>query len=190
MLMQRGRYAHMYCGAGVHYEQSEGVLVFDSGEKEKDIKIRILNGEVDKQFHVFLCDTEVATLSKKRAACDVHFVADKKFGIVMSMVQSIIRRQDNDTSSGGPWIEQFKEAIIPGGRVTEDGEGEELEASDYILHIVSFSWKVRDWLTWAECWLNISPCTMGASSSYFSFHFRRVFSATKLRRLRLFTVTL
>lgn len=84
-------------------------------------------------------------LSKKRAICDVYFVTDKKFGLVMSMVQSIVRRQEDKDAqeSGGPWLDQFKEAIIPGGKLTEDGDETQPGAADYILHCVSFTWKVR-----------------------------------------------
>ena len=63
----------------------------------------------------------------------------------MRMVQSILRR---DTAAAGArgssaWLNQFKEAIIPGGEAAmEDMRGAELQPLDYILHYVSISWKV------------------------------------------------
>jgi hypothetical protein len=130
------------CSAGVHYTRTAGVLHFESGEKEKDIKIPILRGEVDKHFSVFLADPIRADLHKKRAACDVYFVADKKFGMLMKMMQSIVRRQDRGPDT--PWLDQFKEAIIPAPAAGfEDQPPLRLTTTDYILHYVSITWKVR-----------------------------------------------
>ena len=130
--------------AGVHYTHTEGTLVFESGEKEKDIKIPVIVGEVEKRFSVYLSHPEVADLHKKRAVCDVYFVADRKFGLIVKMVQSIVRRQNKARDEGSPWTDQFKEAIIPGGAsVVQEGQGSKaLQPLDYVLHFVSFSWKV------------------------------------------------
>ena len=133
--------------AGTHYTHTEGVLVFETGEKEKDIAVPILGGDVDLHFRVELHDATHADLNTKRALCDVYFVADKKFGMVMRMVQSIMRRQDTQRAAH-PWLAQFREAVIPGGACADDGDdglqsSARLQTSDYILHYVSISWKVR-----------------------------------------------
>ena len=131
--------------AGVHYKPTAGTLVFESGEREKDIEVPLIAGEADLQFSVTLSSPEVADLHTKRSTCDVYFVNDRKFGIIMKMVQSIVRRQNRAESKASPWLDQFKEAIVPGGAGTgEDGvRGQALQPLDYLLHFISFSWKVR-----------------------------------------------
>ena len=100
-----------------------------------------MDGEVDKSFQLVLSNPQNTTVSAKRATCDVYLAADVKFGLVMRMVQSIIRRKNEAVSARSTWLDQFKEAIIPGGEIDDSGESE-LELSDYVLHYVSFSWKV------------------------------------------------
>ena len=119
--------------AGVHYEGTVGTLNFTTGEKQKDIQIRIMDGEVDKSFQLVLSNPQNTTVSAKRATCDVYLAADVKFGLVMRMVQSIIRRKNEAVSARSTWLDQFKEAIIPGGEIDDSGESE-LELSDYVLH--------------------------------------------------------
>jgi hypothetical protein len=127
----------------VHYERTTGTLKFSVGEKQKDIQIPLKYGEVDKSFQVLLSNPENTSLNEKRSVCDVHLVADAKFGLVMRMVQSIIRRKNDAVTSRSTWLDQFREAIIPGGQIDVDSGESELQFSDYCLHYVSFSWKVR-----------------------------------------------
>lgn len=129
--------------AGLHFETTSGTLKFSTGEKQKDVQVRIKEGEVDKSFQVVLSNPQNATLNAKRSTCDVYLVADAKFGLVMRMVQSIIRRKNDAVTARSTWLDQFKEAIIPGGEIAVESGESELEISDYILHYVSFTWKVR-----------------------------------------------
>lgn len=113
------------------------------GEKQKDIQIQLKEGEVDTSFQLVLSNPQNTSINVKRSTCDVHLTADAKFGLVMRMVQSIIRRKNDAVTSRSTWLAQFKEAIIPGGAINADNGESELEISDYILHYVSFTWKVR-----------------------------------------------
>lgn len=119
-------------------------MKFSTGEKQKDIQIRIKEGEVDKSFQLMLSNPQNTSINPNRSTCEVHLVADAKFGLVMRMVHSIVRRKNDAVTSRSTWIAQFKEAIIPGGQIDVDSGEDELQISDYILHYVSFTWKVRE----------------------------------------------
>jgi hypothetical protein len=128
----------------MHYECTSGVLAFQTGEKQKEICIPLINGESDKHFQIFLFNSQVASLNKRQCSCNVYFVQDRKIGILMRMVQSIVRRQDTVLSASNSWVQQFQDAIVPGGAVSlGDGQAQELTGVDYLLHYVSISWKVR-----------------------------------------------
>lgn len=135
----------MWHAAGVHFQHTEGVLEFEPGETGKDIKVLLpqVPGRTDLHFTLFLSDPVKADLYKKRACCDVYFVADKQFGMLMRMVQSILRRDLAAQSGNSAWADQFREAIIPGGGAAcENKDSANLQPLDYILHYVSISWKV------------------------------------------------
>lgn len=130
--------------AGIQFEHTSGTLKFSPGETQKDIKISVLKGMADTQFQVVLSDATNTTLNARRAACDVYFTQDEKFGLMMRIVKSIMLKQDRVFSSSNSWLSQFKEAIVPGGDVCLDGEpAEELQFADYLLHYIAFSWKVQ-----------------------------------------------
>eukprot|EP00892_Ulva_mutabilis_P009649 jgi/Ulvmu1/7056/UM033_0116.1 len=129
--------------AGVNFQEVVGTLTFAAGEKQKDIRIPVLKGAADTQFQLLLSNPENTALNERKAICDIYFTTDEKFGLVMRMIKGIMQRQDKVLSSSNSWLSQFKEAIVPGGDVSLDGEpAEELEFTDYILHYISFSWKV------------------------------------------------
>lgn len=130
--------------AGVHFQQTTGTLKFAPGETQKDIKVAVLNGVVETNFQVVLSDPINTSLNPRKSACDVYFTPDAKFGLMMRMVKRMMQKQDQVFSSPNSWLSQFKEAIVPGGDVSLDGEpAEKLQISDYILHYISFSWKVQ-----------------------------------------------
>lgn len=130
--------------AGIHFEQVSGTLKFSPGETQKDIKIAVLKGMVESQFQVILSDPTNTALNARKATCDVYFTQDEKFGLMMRMVKSIMHKQDRVFSSSNSWFSQFKEAIVPGGDVNLDGApAEQLQFTDYILHYIAFSWKVK-----------------------------------------------
>lgn len=128
---------------GTHFQQESGTLKFSAGEIQKDIKINVLKGVLDTTFQLVLSDPVNTSLNSRKATCDIYFTPDEKFGLVMRMVKGILQKQDEVFSSSNSWLSQFKEAIVPGGDVSLDGEpAEELHFTDYILHYISFSWKV------------------------------------------------
>jgi hypothetical protein len=141
----------LVCLAGVHFVLTQGELIFEKGETEKDIEVPILAAELDLHFKVVLFDAQNADLNKKRSMCDVYFAADRKVGMVMRMVHSMMFRQDVARANSNAWLEQFKEAIIPGQTWVSDpediaGKLQEAKASlqpiDYLLHCCSVPWKV------------------------------------------------
>ena len=135
-------------------------MTFGTGEKQKDIQIRLLAGEVEKHFQLVLSNPQNTSINSKRATCDVHLTADAKFGLVMRMVQSIIRRKNEAVTARSTWLDQFKEAIIPGGEIDADSGESELGVADYILHYVSFSWKVgHSILEVLLPWISGMPCS-------------------------------
>jgi len=134
----------MMSHAGVHFQEVSGTLNFAAGEKQKDIKIPVLKGAVETHFKVVLTNAENTTLKGGKTACDVYFTTDEKFGLVMRMIKGILHKQDQVFSSSNSWLSQFKEAIVPGGEISLEGEPtEELHFMDYILHYMSFTWKVK-----------------------------------------------
>jgi hypothetical protein len=156
-----GEHATCWCLAGLHYVQAQGELIFEKGETEKDILVQILKAELDLHFKVVLFDVQNADMNRKRSVCDVYFAADRKVGMVMRMVHSMLFRQDVARANGNAWLEQFKEAIIPGQTWVSDpadiaSKLQEAKASlqpiDYILHCISIPWKVRPPICLHEAW--------------------------------------
>mmetsp|Transcript_12800 Transcript_12800/g.40453 ORF Transcript_12800/g.40453 Transcript_12800/m.40453 type:complete len:759 (+) Transcript_12800:158-2434(+) len=131
--------------AGEDYVATEGVLTFKSGEVNKDITIEIIDDDIpepDTVFHVFLRKpTGQAQLHKQNIAL-VKVVDDDGVDELADVVEKRLKVKDLFMLRTATWRQQLLEAMEIGSGVDENGEEDELGNADYILHFLTFGWKV------------------------------------------------
>lgn len=131
------------------YIGGEGTLTFEHGETSKTINLKILETNIhdgrghkvmerDHSFQVELFSPSTGSAIGKISKAIVTLVNDTEFdGLVSRIANNTKKNLDGlrlDTSS---WKEQFNEAMNVNG-----GDVENATVIDYILHFISFFWKV------------------------------------------------
>ena len=135
--------------AGIDYEAASGTLKFEAGETEADIVVRIiLRKEMimseERNFHVLLRKpTGMATLGRISTTI-VKIVEDEELANLTDRVnESLVAAAERySLPKSAEWIDQFKEAVVLGAAIGDDGQAEPLEFSDYMMHFLSIFWKV------------------------------------------------
>ncbi|XP_061168050.1 sodium/calcium exchanger 3-like isoform X2 [Saccostrea echinata] len=123
------------------YTGGEGTLTFEHGETSKTINLKILETDVlerDHSFQVELFSPSTGSSLGKISKAIVTLVNDTEFdGLVSRIANQTKKNLDGlrlDTTS---WKEQFNEAMNVNG-----GDIENATLIDYVLHFISFFWKV------------------------------------------------
>ncbi|KAK3255675.1 hypothetical protein CYMTET_35150, partial [Cymbomonas tetramitiformis] len=131
---------------GVDYQEVKGTLTFAPGELEKSFTVGILteeSAEPDQTFHVHLANpTGLATMGKKNVAM-VKVTHDDSLVELNRQVRELLEKRKNlFFLSSKSWSQQFEEAMSPGGSVDENGNDTPPGPTDYIMHFLTFGWKV------------------------------------------------
>ena len=132
----------------VDYKPISGTITFENNEREKDVRIDILpheEGDEDEQrdeiFGLKLYDAEPSAVKiSKKDTVVIQIVTDaakKKQAEALSQLMERIEREENTT-----WCHQFTRATYLHPQKNEDGEIEDISASEAILHFFSIGWKV------------------------------------------------
>ncbi|XP_061168049.1 sodium/calcium exchanger 3-like isoform X1 [Saccostrea echinata] len=130
------------------YTGGEGTLTFEHGETSKTINLKILETDIhdgkeqvlerDHSFQVELFSPSTGSSLGKISKAIVTLVNDTEFdGLVSRIANQTKKNLDGlrlDTTS---WKEQFNEAMNVNG-----GDIENATLIDYVLHFISFFWKV------------------------------------------------
>ncbi|XP_062575827.1 sodium/calcium exchanger 3-like isoform X2 [Saccostrea cucullata] len=123
------------------YIGGEGNLTFEHGETSKTINLKILETDVlerDHSFQIELFSPSTGSSLGKISKAIVTLVNDTEFdGLVSRIANQTKKNLDGlrlDTTS---WKEQFNEAMNVNG-----GDIENATLIDYVLHFISFFWKV------------------------------------------------
>uniref|UniRef100_A0A6A7FQT2 Sodium/calcium exchanger 2-like isoform X3 n=3 Tax=Hirondellea gigas TaxID=1518452 RepID=A0A6A7FQT2_9CRUS len=123
------------------YEGGEGVLTFQNTEVELNIEIPIIDdmsAEKDEHFEVELYDPEGGAKLGSINRTAVTITNDDDFDTLLSkMVLLTNANMDQMKVHHETYVGQIKDALNVNGGDTENATGK-----DYVLHFVTFGWKV------------------------------------------------
>jgi len=127
--------------AGKDYEARDEEVEFTHGEVTKTIQIPLHDDDVfneDKIFEVMLSDpTAGSTLGKSKCTI-VTILNDDDYQTLITRVANLTSvNLDKLVIGKESWKQQFTEALSVNG-----GNVEEAEAIDFVLHFLTFGWKV------------------------------------------------
>ncbi|XP_033750326.1 sodium/calcium exchanger 3-like [Pecten maximus] len=127
--------------SGKEFEGGSGELLFDHGETNRTIDINILDSmkpERDESFQVELTVCDGGAVLGKISKCIVTIVSDEEFNGLVSRIFNLTKANlDYLQLEESTWVGQFRQAMNVNG-----GEIEEATFLDYILHFLTFFWKV------------------------------------------------
>jgi len=127
--------------AGKDYTGGEGVVVFNHGETQRTVKIAITDDmevEKDENFEVELYEVDNGAKLGKITKTAVTITNDDEFNGIMNKMMLMTNanvdelRVHNDT-----WAQQLKDAMVVNG-----GDIEEASTVDYIMHLLTFGFKL------------------------------------------------
>jgi len=127
--------------SGKDYDGGEGELVFEHGESTKDLDIKIFDDgefEKDEHFKVELTAVDGGAEIGKTKMMVVTIVNDDDFkGMVGRLVNMTNVNVDNLRVDSMSWRDQFRNAMNVNG-----GDVESATNMDYLMHFLTFGWKV------------------------------------------------
>jgi len=126
---------------GKDYEGGEGVLQFKHGETQRDIKIPIkddMEAEKDENFEVELYEVDGGATLGKFAKTAVTITNDDEFNNVMNKLMLMTNANvDEMRVHNETWAQQVKDAMVVNG-----GDIENASTADYIMHFLTFGFKL------------------------------------------------
>ena len=126
---------------GKDYIGGEGEVSFKHGETQRNLSIEIVDDmefERDEKFEVELYEVTNNAKLGKTTKTAVTITNDDDFNGIMNKLMSMTNanvdelRVHNDT-----WAQQFKDAMVVNG-----GDVENATTADYIMHLLTFGFKV------------------------------------------------
>lgn len=132
-------------GQGGDYEHQEGILKFGHNEVSRSIEIKIYSDQVvegDHFFKVLLRDPQGGAIVANRLAT-VTINDSTKTDQIFQKLKGVLKTKATGLSlATSSWREQFEQAIEMGGDIDEDGNKLEPETMDYVMHSLTFFWKI------------------------------------------------
>lgn len=126
---------------GSDYEGGEGILKFDHGETTKSIEIPIHDSkkkERDESFQITLGDCDGGAELGKITKTIVTIVVDEEFNGLVSRIMNMTKvNMDALQIEESTYPAQFMEALNVNG-----GDLQGATVTDYIMHFITFFWKV------------------------------------------------
>lgn len=127
--------------SGKDYQGGEGVLKFDHGETCRTIDIEIFDSmkpERDESFQVDLGECDGGAELGKIKKTIITIVNDEEFnGLVSRIVNLTKANMDALQLEDSTWVTQMKNAMNVNG-----GDIENATFIDYLLHFLTFFWKI------------------------------------------------
>lgn len=156
--------------AGQSFVPTSGTLKFEAEETNKTIEVQMLpftndGAYEERSFHVILRNpTGLATLGRLSTAI-VKIVEDASLADLTDSVNEALNAAATRYAlpRSQAWADQFKEAVVMGAGIGDDGKPVEFEFGDYLLHFLSIFWKVlfafvpptEIWGGWATFWASL-----------------------------------
>lgn len=126
---------------GKDYEGGAGVLEFKHGETQRDIKIKVfddMEAEKDENFEVELTEVNNGAKLGKVTKTAVTITNDDEFNSVMNKLMLMINANvDEMRVHNETWAQQIKDAMVVNG-----GDIEGASLGDYIMHFLTFGFKL------------------------------------------------
>lgn len=123
------------------YQGGEGELLFDNQETSRCIDIPLFESkkaERDESFQIELYETDGGATLGKLTKCIVTIVNDEEYsGLVSRIVNLTKANLDALQLEKSTYLQQFREAMNVNG-----GDLETANFLDYILHLITFFWKL------------------------------------------------
>ena len=127
--------------SGKDYKGGEGVLSFKHGETQRDIQIPIIDDmvyEKDENFEVELYDASSGAALGKLKRTAVTITNDDEFNSVMNKLLLMTNANvDGMRVHNETWAQQIKDAMVVNG-----GDLENATTGDYVMHFLTFGYKV------------------------------------------------
>lgn len=126
---------------GEDFHGGEGKLVFEHGETLKNIDIPIVDdfqAEKDEHFEVELFDASPGSGLGHLTKTTVTITSDEEFNTIVNRLMLMTNTNvDKLRLHSANWVGQIKDAMNVNG-----GDIENAEAVDYVMHFITFGWKV------------------------------------------------
>ncbi|XP_076813296.1 sodium/calcium exchanger 1-like isoform X2 [Clavelina lepadiformis] len=126
---------------GVHYAGKEGKVTFEHGEDVKNIELQIINDhetKKDENFQITLISASGGASLGHTQKTVVTVVGDDEFdGLVRRVVAKTHLKLQKMKLGSQSWADQFTQAMCVNG-----GDIENATPGDYIMHFLSFGFKV------------------------------------------------
>eukprot|EP00736_Rhodelphis_marinus_P003542 Rmarinus@m.9672 len=134
--------------AGQDYIAKTGTLVFENGESSKIIEIEVMEDfqyEKDETFIVELLEPTGGLQLGETSKCVVTIVGDEDFRLKVDNITALMNlNSEKFKVSTSSYAQQFKEAMTVCG---DPDMFDEASLGDWIMHFVTFLWKVLFALT-------------------------------------------
>ena len=128
--------------SGKDYNGGEGTLTFKHGETQRDIKIPIVDDmvyEKDENFEVELVEASNNAKLGKLTRTAVTITNDDEFNSVMNKLLLMTNANvDGMRVHNETWAQQFRDAMVVNG-----GDIESATTMDYVMHFLTFGFKVK-----------------------------------------------
>ena len=126
---------------GKDYTGGEGEITFNHGETQRDLEIPIIDDmekEKDEQFEVELYEIDNGAALGKQVKTVVTIVNDDEFnGIMNKLTMKTRLNLDKLRVTNETYAQQFKDAMVVNG-----GDVEGASNLDYLMHVITFPFKV------------------------------------------------
>lgn len=126
---------------GEDFHGGEGKLVFEHGETLKNIDIPIVDdfeAEKDEHFEVELFDASPGSGLGHLTKTTVTITSDEEFNTIVNRLMLMTNTNvDKLRLHSANWVGQIKDAMNVNG-----GDIENAETVDYVMHFITFGWKV------------------------------------------------
>ena len=127
--------------SGKDFSGGEGVIQFKHGETQRDIKIPIkddMEYEKDENFEIELYEVSNGAALGKLKRTAVTITNDDEFNSVMTRLLLMTNANvDGMRVHNETWAQQIKDAMVVNG-----GDVENATAGDYVMHFLTFGFKV------------------------------------------------
>ncbi|UYV61021.1 hypothetical protein LAZ67_1003139 [Cordylochernes scorpioides] len=144
--------------AGRDYKGGEGIITFEHGEIEKTIDIPIIDdfdAEKDEHFELELFEPQGGATIGQINRTTVTITNDDDFNSIMGRLMVMTNVNiDALKLQSETWAGQMRDAMNVNG-----GDLENATLMDYILHLVTFGWKIDSMSGWLQILFSLVPPT-------------------------------